>query len=238
MLLNRKNLLTELTELTQKSVLEDELLAEVKQILAENDAKREEIKSSLSAKSSTNHNAFIFDKLETDKIFHLSQIKSLCIDYRLRFLDSHLFKGTIPEEAVSIIHRLEKEHATKLEGFKIMAPSKLFKLENYDDPLLFAPIGNGYYYLIHKWGNDIHPLRKIAMKPFKSMGNFIVLLVVVSLLLTALLPQNIFGKTSQSVMSLVTFLFMLKSVMGIALYYCLWQGKSFNEDIWLSKYYN
>jgi hypothetical protein len=238
MLLNRKNLLTELTQLTRKSISEDELLAEVKHILDENETKRVEIKSSLYLKTSTNHNAFIFDKLETEKIFHLTQIKSLCIDYRLRFLDSHLFKGAIPEEAISIIHQLEKEHAIKIEGFRIMAPSKLFKLENYDDPLLFAPIGNGYYYLIHKWGNDIHPLRKIAMKPFKSIGNFIVLLVVISLLLTALLPQNLFGKSPHSVMSLVTFLFMLKSVMGIALYYCFWQGKNFNEDIWLSKYYN
>ncbi|WP_321538759.1 hypothetical protein [Flavobacterium piscinae] len=76
------------------------------------------------------------------------------------------------------------------------------------------------------------------MKPFKNMGNFIVLLVFISLLLTALIPQNIFGKTTQGVMGLVTFLFVLKSVMGIALYYCFWQGKNFNEDIWLSKYYN
>lgn len=114
----------------------------------------------------------------------------------------------------------------------------MFKLENYDDPLLFAPIGNGYYYLIHKWGNDLHPLRKLAMKPFKTMGNFIILLVLISLVLTSLLPQNLFGKSPQNVMGLVTFLFMLKSIMGIAIYYCLWQGKNFNEDIWLSKYYN
>ncbi|WP_395062778.1 hypothetical protein [Flavobacterium sp.] len=36
-----------------------------------------------------------------------------------------------------------------------MAPSKAFNLKKYDDPLLFAPIGNDYYYLIHKWGNDL-----------------------------------------------------------------------------------
>ena len=176
--------------------------------------------------------------METKNIFHINEIKALCVDYRLRFLSSHYFKGIIPEEAISKIRTLEKIHQTQLQGFKIVAPSKLFKLENYDDPLLFAPIGNEYYYLIHKWGNDLHPLRKLAMKPFKNMGNFIVLLVFVSLLLTALIPQNIFGKTTQGVMGLVTFLFVLKSVMGIALYYCFWQGKNFNEDIWLSKYYN
>ena len=41
-----------------------------------------------------------------------------------------------------------------------MAPSKLFELENYDDPLLFASLGDGYYYLIHKWGNDLSFLEK------------------------------------------------------------------------------
>ena len=38
-----------------------------------------------------------------------------------------------------------------------MAPSALFRLEKTDDPLLFVPLGNNYYYLVHKWGNDLHP---------------------------------------------------------------------------------
>jgi hypothetical protein len=238
MLLKKKNLLVELQNLKKKMNSESELISQVKKILSENELERENIKSELSKKSSTNHNYFIFDELETKNIFHINEIKTLCVDYRLRFLSSHYFKGAIPEEAISKIRALEKIHQTQLQGFKIVAPSKLFKLENYDDPLLFAPIGNEYYYLIHKWGNDLHPLRKLAMKPFKNMGNFIVLLVFVSLILTALIPQNIFGKTTQGVMGLVTFLFVLKSVMGIAFYYCFWQGKNFNEDIWLSKYYN
>ena len=238
MLLKKKNLLVELQNLKKKMNSETELITQVKKILIENEQERENIKRELSKKSSTNHNYFVFDELETKNIFHINEIKALCVDYRLRFLSSHYFKGAIPEEAISKIRTLEKIHQTQLQGFKIVAPSKLFKLENYDDPLLFAPIGNEYYYLIHKWGNDLHPLRKLAMKPFKNMGNFIVLLVFVSLLLTALIPQNIFGKTTQGVMGLVTFLFVLKSVMGIALYYCFWQGKNFNEDIWLSKYYN
>ena len=97
----------------------------------------------------------MFDLLETDKIFHIDQIKKLAINFRLRFLDSHLFKNQIPDEAITKIRVLEKNHKTTLQGFKIIAPSKTFQLENYDDPLLFAPIGNNYYYLIHKWGNDL-----------------------------------------------------------------------------------
>ncbi|MEC9195952.1 MAG: hypothetical protein VYD13_05110, partial [Bacteroidota bacterium] len=38
-------------------------------------------------------NNFDFDKLETQRIFHLNQIRKVCIDYRLRFLDLKYFKG-------------------------------------------------------------------------------------------------------------------------------------------------
>lgn len=238
MQLNRKNLVTELILVRNKKMSQESILEEVNQILQENQKERNQIQQDLTTKSSTITNKFVFDELETSCIFHASQIKKICIDYRLRFLDSNLFKSEIPDEAISKIHNLEKKHQTKLSGFKIMAPSKLFKLENYDDPLLFVPIGNDYFYLIHKWGNDLHPLRKLAMKPFKNMENFIVLLAIISLLLSAILPLNILGKTTEGTMRLVSFLFILKSLIGISIYYCFSQGKNFSEDIWLSKYYN
>ena len=118
-------------------------------ICCENDIDRNLIATKLSQKSSTKPNQLQFDLLETNKIFHLEQIKTICIDYRLRFLDSDIFKNEIPEEAISKIRMLEKAHNTSLNGFKIIAPSKAFHLLNYDDPLLFVPMGNDYYYLIH-----------------------------------------------------------------------------------------
>jgi len=57
-----------------------------------------------------------------------------------RYLHPKYFKNEFPQEAINKIKALEKEHNITLSGFKIMAPSKLFKLENPDDPLLFAPI--------------------------------------------------------------------------------------------------
>ena len=39
------------------------------------------------------------DKINSDRIFHISDIKKICIDYRLRFLDFELFKGKVPDEA-------------------------------------------------------------------------------------------------------------------------------------------
>ena len=67
--------------------------------------------------NSTN-NSFDFDQLKTERIFHLDQIRKVCIDYRLRFLDIKYFKGNIPFEAIQKITLLEKKHQTDLEGFK------------------------------------------------------------------------------------------------------------------------
>lgn len=108
MLLKKKNLLNELRLERHKFKTEEAILNEVFSILNKNEIKRAEILSTLTEKSSTKYNTFHFDCLESDRIFHLEQIKSICVDYRLRFLDSHLFKGKIPEEAITKIHQLEK----------------------------------------------------------------------------------------------------------------------------------
>ena len=117
----------------------------------------------------TGVNNFDLDKLATANIFHIDNIKNTCIDYRLRFLDLKYFKNDLPQEAFDKIARLEAVHGTTLSGFKIMAPSKLFRLKNTDDPLLFVPIGNDYFYLIHQWGDDLSPFRKLFMWPFKNI---------------------------------------------------------------------
>lgn len=237
-LFKRKNLHLELLRERNKKVNEASLLSQINQIFENVDAERSNIKDQLQTPSSTDYNHFHLDLLETDRIFHIEQIRKICVDYRFRFLDSSLFKGDIPEEGISEIRDLEKNHNITLEGFKIAAPSKLFKLKNYDDPLLFAPIGNGYYYLIHKWGNDLSFWRKWMVFPLKSLEHFAIALIVLSLLVTPLVPVHLPDNAGGNALRVASFLFILKSFVGIAIYYCFWQGKSFNEDIWKSKFYN
>ena len=140
-------------------------------------------------------NNFDFDQLETQRIFHLNQIRKVCIDYRLRFLDLKYFKGNIPKEGINKITQLEKEHQTSLEGFKIMAPSVLFRLKKTDDPLLFVPLGNNYFYLVHKWGNDLSFFRKAWAWPFKSIWNLLIAVLFVSFFATLITPYQIFTKS-------------------------------------------
>jgi hypothetical protein len=238
MILENINIEKKLRNLQLKNNKEFNFLEEVKSIWELDTIAREEITKKIDRSHPLNSNDLNFDLLEADKIFHLNTIKDVCIDYRLRFLESSLFKNKIPEEAISKIKNLEKIHETKVGGFKIMAPSKLFKLENADDPLLFVPIGNDYFYLIHKWGNDISPLRKVLVLPLKSMSNAIITILGLSILTTLVLPISKFGTTNITVVQFISFLFVFKSYCAIFLYYGFWKGKNFNTEIWNSKFYN
>jgi hypothetical protein len=239
MIIKRTNIQEKLNQEKKQGDFHGEaLLRQVHDILAEDTEVREKISGTLENGSTGNANNFDFDLLDTDAIFHVEQIKKICIDYRLRFLDTKYFKGSIPPEAISKIKNLEKEHNTSLKGFKIIAPSKLFKLEDKDDPLLFAPIGNGYYYLVHQWGNDLHPMRKLLMWPFKSVVNLGILVFVVSFFLTLLVPDGLFSKSSSTAEFWIIYFFMFKSLAAIVIFYGFALGKNFNPVIWNSKYFN
>lgn len=183
-------------------------------------------------------NEFDFDLLETDRIFHIEQIREVCVDYRLRFLDLKYFKPEVPDEAIEAMQSLEARHETTLGNLKIMAPSRLFKLEDKDDPLLFAPMGNGYFYLVHKWGNDLHPLRKMLVWPFKSITNLALVVMLFSFLATLMVPNGLFSKQGGAAEFWIIFFFMFKSLAAVVIFYGFALGKNFNPAIWNSKYFN
>lgn len=238
-MLGKTNLEERLIKLRHRRINPLEILTEVEQILSANQEQRDEIKARLHDNLEGKFTPFHLDLLASENIFHREDVKKLCIDYRLRFLDAHFFKGDFPEEAISKICALEREHQTTLKGLKIIAPAKLLKLENADDPLLFASMGNDYYYLIHKWGKDLHPLRKALMWPYKHFENLIFTIFLVSLVLTAITPIQLFTKGAvENQEYLLLFLFMFKAVGGTVLFYGFAKGKNFNTAIWNSKYYN
>ncbi|MFS4468196.1 hypothetical protein [Maribacter sp. 2210JD10-5] len=239
MLLPKTNIQDKLDlERSKNKNLESETLAQVFKILEKDEFHRARIGNEILASKEMPENDFIFDLLDSSKIFHINDIKNICIDYRLRFLNSKYFKGEIPTEVISKIKSLEKSHNTQLKGFKIIAPSKLFKLEDKDDPLLFAPIGNGYFYLIHQWGNDLHPLRKILMWPFKNVVNLGLVVLLISFLLTLLVPEGLFSKSSSATEFWIIYFFMFKCLASVVIFYGFALGKNFNPAIWNSKYFN
>ncbi|WP_299441792.1 hypothetical protein [uncultured Aquimarina sp.] len=238
MIFPKTNIEKQLTQLRNKQFDISNWKLQLESIFQKEEKKNDRILKTLKNGSVSERNDFIFDHLESSRIYHIDQIKKICIDYRLRFLDAKYFKGKLPLEALSEIKDLEKTHQIELKGFKIIAPSKLFKLANADDPLLFAPMGNDYHYLIHKWGNDLHPFRKLMMWFFKSFENLIILTFLVSLLITFMVPQGLFSKENNTSEFIMIFFFMFKSVAAVVLFYGFALGKNFNTEIWDSKYFN
>jgi hypothetical protein len=236
---NRTNIEDQLKKARSKSTSEKDILRQVQAILDDQERKVDEIMLRMkSPQKPTPRNHFNLDLLETDRIYHVDQIKDICVTYRLRFLDTKYFKNEIPQEALLEIKHMERDHDLTISGFKIVAPSKMFKLENADDPLLFAPIGNGYFYLIHKWGNDLNAFRKAWAWSFKSFENLIFSTILVSLLAAYIIPNGVFSNDTTGVQFVLIFFFTFKSIASMVLYYAFAAGKNFNTAIWNSKYFN
>lgn len=237
-MLERTNIAQQLSKLRKHRISPDFILKEVECIFAKNESHRNQIYTNLWEKGSETSNNFQFDKLNPQKIFHVNDLKKLCVDYRLRFVDAHYFKKEFPEEAITKIRRLEVAHGIELKNFKLIAPAKLLKLENADDPLLFAPMGNNYFYLIHKWGNDLQPFRKLLMWPFRDLDNLIFAVFIFSIMLTFLTPLHFIIDDPGVRERIILFMFVFNWTGGMVLLIGIGKGKNVNSEIWNSKYYN
>ena len=220
-------------KLIQRTNIESALKQNRESTYKEHKANLSNFIDSLSIKTINN---FDLNKLSKSRIYHIDHIKKVSIDYRLRFLDIKYFKNKLPIEALKHIKKLEKEHKTKLSEFKIMAPSVLFRLEKKDDPLLFVPLGNEYYYLIHKWGNDLHPFRKALMWPFKNIWNLLLAVLALSWVFTELTPLSLFTKNQNDSSYWMLLFFMFKAIASIVLYFGFALGKNFNPAFWDNRY--
>jgi hypothetical protein len=126
-----------------------------------------------------------------ENVFTLGQIRLICIKYRLRFLETKRFKGTIPYAAIQKVKEAEKVLGKEINNFKIIAPSELFTLDDPNkDPLLFADLGNGKYLLIHSWGKDLSWWRPLLAYPFRDIESLLKTILGFSLLLSCLIPNH------------------------------------------------
>ncbi len=232
--MQRLNIHQELLKERYKNTDSNKLREVLNKIWEENDLKALKLKDTLSTKNNNNFNSLNFDKMDSNKIFHEKTIEKICVDYRLRFLDTNYFKGEYPDDLNHIVSDIENDHNTVLKNYKIIAPSKLFKLRSPDDPLLFVPIGNGYYYLIHKWGNEMNRLRKLLVMPFKNLNNLLIFSIIISALFTAGGKMIFQTMTDGEVFTL--FLFAVKSFVFIFFYLFFLVGKNFNQTIWNSRF--
>ncbi len=166
------------------------ILEEVQHVLQlSSDKDKDVIRRIKKRKDSIDSLPFMPDKEDKKNIFSLNDIRSICIKYRLRFLNSSHFAAEIPYEAISKVHAFEKKYGFRIEDFKIVAPDTVFKLHDVNkDPLLLAKLGDDAYYLIHKWGDDMKWYRNILCYPFRSFFTFLPSVYILGLIIGFSMP--------------------------------------------------
>jgi hypothetical protein len=124
----------------------------------------EAIKTGKRIKEAINDKKSQTENFKQERVFHISQIKAICEKYYLKFLSAEYYKGIIDKELPTKITNFEAAYGVKCSSTntKICAPLESFQLQDQPkDPLMFYQINDEYYYLIHKWGNDLSIVRML-----------------------------------------------------------------------------
>ena len=240
---DKVNLEEELKTLRKKEIQKSEaVLASFKNLFKADWEYDQEIKNRLQkgAESSRLLNA---DNLVESKIYTLAEIKNLCLKFRLRFLSTKYFKKDFPVDAISEIKKTEQIAGQRIESFAIVAPSKMFHLEDANkDPLLFAPLSDGRFYLIHKWGDDLSPVRRFTAWPAKTLVNLLVTIAVLSVGLAALIPNTWLlsaeGANYFNFYRIAFVGFNLIFFSGVVSYFWLALNQKFSVEAWNSSTFN
>ncbi len=180
--------------------------------------------------------------LNQDRIFSLEHIRSLALKYRLRFLSTKHFSGEIPYDAILKIKEVENLKNQKLDSFMMLAPTSKFKLQDSNaDPLLFAPLSDGNFYLLHQWGGDLHWSRTILAWPFKSLTNLVASIAGISLLLALILPTSWITTDTVGYLNFYRIAFLVWSIAflsGMVSFFWFALNQQFSTHAWNSKYFN
>ena len=224
-----------------RSFSEKKAMKEIQAMLSSIDTADERIAKKLSSPNITAVEGADSALFKPSAILNLEDIKTLCIQYRLRFLDASHFKSPIPYEAIGKIQRIESKEEISLEGFKIVAPAGLFNLEYKDkDPMLFASLSDGRYALIHKWGGEMSAFRKFLVFPLRSFQHILFTLVGLAFTIAfVLIPDSvIMGPYDQGSLALrvVFFFYLIIAMGGLTLLYGFSRVKNFSNVLWNSRY--
>lgn len=164
------NIVTELNRIAQQSKLSelkeaDNLLESVKENLTTADSKDSEmlkyfgtgqvIQSGVSKKQEAER------KLQNGSITR-GDIKSLCLDYGLRFLQSKYYKKEIPLRALNDLRKFSETTTVYPENLFVIAPASHFELgpRPKKDPVLLYNTGDTFK-VISTWGDDFKWTRRL-----------------------------------------------------------------------------
>ena len=196
--------------------------------------------------SSNNKKYFADIKIEeTSKVYNFKTIETIAIKHRLRFLPSKFFKNQIPQEAIFKIKEIEKSNSIEIKKFFILAPSSAFDLEDCNkDPLLFIPLKNNQYYLVHKWGSDLSWIKKLTAIPFRTLETMAISVALTALIIALLTPTWLILNGAEIDMGyfgyhrLAWFLYAFIMLCSLSTFICFSQSIYPSEYQWNKKTYN
>jgi hypothetical protein len=179
-------------------------------------------------------------QLDVFEVYKLDTIKTIAIDYRLKFLDSKYFKGEIPYEAVLKIKDLNTKFKKDLKHFKILGKNEAFqktvKPSDASSLLLFAATDLGNHYLIHKWGHELPWHRKILSWPMRRFETLLVSIALISLILAISLPTRLIWLPQHAdywgTYRIGAFFHILIFNLGVSAYITFAFGKNFSANTW------
>ena len=210
-----------------------------------NDQKIENsIKNNLNQCAPTNFNPDLVD-YNINNVYDIDAIKSIAVKYRLRFLPTKYFKNEIPQEAIFKTKNLEKKNNTSIKNFHILAPATSFDLEDVNkDPLLFAPLSNGKYLLIHQWGTDLSWFKRFTAIPLKSLESMLISVGVIAFLIAMITPTWLILNSAEIDMGyfgyhrMAWFMYAYILICSITTFICFSQNIYPSEYQWNKKTYN
>lgn len=179
--------------------------------------------------------------LNIQNIYTLESIRSLCLKYRLRFLPSQYYKNEFPLQTIHAIKEIERELNTKIESYYLLAPAKVFHLEEANqDPLLFIPLSNGNFYLAHQWGHDLAWYRQIFAWPLRSLSTLLASIVLLSLAIALIVPSHFITESGDyfTFYRLILFVYSALSTAAITSYIWFATNGQLSSESWCSRYFN
>ncbi len=214
----------------------DELLKEAKRILKEDLFSEKKILENL-GRYNQNREHPDEETLDKAQIFRPEEIRDLAVKYRLKFLDSKLYKPEIPYEAVLRIKYLNDTFQKDIKHFKVLAHPNAFSTSDLQtETLLFAKTNYDNYYLIHSWGDKIKAGRKIQFWPLRRFETLVITVVLITLVIALSLPTYLITldakATYWSGYRIAAFFHLLIFNLGVTAYITFAFGKNFSSSIW------
>jgi hypothetical protein len=214
----------------------DALLLEAEKLLLEERFNEKNILSNL---QSYNQSFGLLDEdgINTALIFTHNEIKSSCIKYRLRFLDTQTYTGEFPYEAILKIKDLNALQGKKLQEFKLLSTKQKFSnLSNEEEALLFCKTVYGNYYLIHRWGKPLASNHGVKSFPMRNFECLLVCLLVLTAVISLLIPNKYLTTDVHadyfSMYRTACFFHVLIIVVGFTVFYLFGRNKSFSVSNW------